>query len=382
MNVSDYVAQDGAVMRAAQVLESSGHSIVEYRYPDGLGASDWFDHLWIYDISRLVDDRSRELGRAPAAEELEPLTWHLLEKAKAGGNTAHQRARFARKMYTSRCLLLIRTTRSTCRISAADPDCYLPHRSIEPFEIRRALWRKIGGDVKRRRAVAHGARDNVIGVQPTCNLIKIWTCRIKSCCWLEPEHAAARSRYSNRATEVCRVGDGHHSCSNGSGGAPAASPDCQIELSGISRGAIPPRLRDELGGKFRRVCLAQDSEASTAPPIDHDAVRLRRRTLEERRGGDKEYGPNFGVATVRTLTRKGYRQECPNVTKFLENLHFDIDYENVGMNEIMTNSVEPIDAARKVIKQHRDKLTAWLDGVKTFDGNDGHAAAKAALLAN
>ncbi|RVD70383.1 hypothetical protein EN751_21020 [Mesorhizobium sp. M4A.F.Ca.ET.029.04.2.1] len=129
-------------------------------------------------------------------------------------------------------------------------------------------------------------------------------------------------------------------------------------------------------------CLAQDSEASTAPPIDHDAVRLRRRTLEERRGGDKEYGPNFGVATVRTLTRKGYRQECPNVTKFLENLHFDIDYENVGMNEIMTNSVEPIDAARKVIKQHRDKLTAWLDGVKTFDGNDGHAAAKAALLAN
>ncbi|MET3595127.1 glycine betaine/proline transport system substrate-binding protein [Mesorhizobium shonense] len=99
-------------------------------------------------------------------------------------------------------------------------------------------------------------------------------------------------------------------------------------------------------------------------------------------GGDKEYGPNFGGATVRTLTRKGYRQECPNVTKFLENLHFDIDYENVGMNEIMTNSVEPIDAARKLIKQHPDMLTAWLDGVKTFDGKDGYAAAKAAVLTN
>ncbi|TPK90231.1 choline ABC transporter substrate-binding protein [Mesorhizobium sp. B2-4-17] len=99
-------------------------------------------------------------------------------------------------------------------------------------------------------------------------------------------------------------------------------------------------------------------------------------------GGDKEYGPNFGGATVRTLTRKGYRQECPNVTKFLENLHFDIDYENNGMNEIMTNSVEPVDAARKLIKQYPDKLTAWLDGVKTFDGKDGYAAVKAAVITN
>ncbi|TPK90229.1 amidase [Mesorhizobium sp. B2-4-17] len=96
--------QQEAVNRAAQVLESFGHRIVEYRYPEGLDASNWFDHLWIFDLVRLVEERSRELGRAPAAEELEPLTWHLLEKAKAGGNGAHERARSAREIYTSRYL--------------------------------------------------------------------------------------------------------------------------------------------------------------------------------------------------------------------------------------------------------------------------------------
>ena len=99
-------------------------------------------------------------------------------------------------------------------------------------------------------------------------------------------------------------------------------------------------------------------------------------------GGDQEYGPNYGGATVRTIARRGYGQECPNAARFLKNLRFDIDYENNGMNEIMNNGAEPADAARKLIKQYPDKLAAWLDGVKTIDGGDGYAAAKAALLAN
>jgi amidase len=94
--------QQEAVVRAAQVLESLGHRIVEYRYPDGLDASSWFDHLWIFDIVRLVEERSHELGRTPTSEDLEPLTLHLLEKAKLGGADAHQCARRARIEYTSR----------------------------------------------------------------------------------------------------------------------------------------------------------------------------------------------------------------------------------------------------------------------------------------
>jgi amidase len=94
--------QQQAVVRAAQVLESLGHRIVEYRYPDGLDASGWFDYLWIFDIVRLVEERACELGRAPTSEDLEPLTLHLLDKARAAGTDAHQRARLARNEYTSR----------------------------------------------------------------------------------------------------------------------------------------------------------------------------------------------------------------------------------------------------------------------------------------
>ncbi|KUM24290.1 hypothetical protein AU467_31250 [Mesorhizobium loti] len=96
--------QRDAVLRAAQVLEAHGHHIVEYQYPDGLDATPWFDHLWIFDIVRLVDERAREIGRAPTTEDLEPLTFHLLEKAKAGAIAAHVRARDARRAYTIRYL--------------------------------------------------------------------------------------------------------------------------------------------------------------------------------------------------------------------------------------------------------------------------------------
>lgn len=99
-------------------------------------------------------------------------------------------------------------------------------------------------------------------------------------------------------------------------------------------------------------------------------------------GGDQEYGPNFGGATVRTLSRKGYKAECPNVTKLLENLHFDIDYENKGMNEIMTNGAEAPAAARKMIAENPGKLSEWLKDVKTFDGGNGYEAVKASLLSN
>jgi glycine betaine/proline transport system substrate-binding protein len=97
-------------------------------------------------------------------------------------------------------------------------------------------------------------------------------------------------------------------------------------------------------------------------------------------GGDVEYGPNFGGATVRTITRKGYSKECPNVTKLLENLKFDLDYENFGMNAIMTDGAEAAAAARELIAKRPELLKQWLEGVKTRDGGDGYEALKSALL--
>lgn len=96
-------------------------------------------------------------------------------------------------------------------------------------------------------------------------------------------------------------------------------------------------------------------------------------------GGDLEFGPDFGGATVRTIVRKGYPEDCPNVTKLFSNLVFDVSYENTGMNLIMGDSMEVPDAATRMMKDHPEKLDAWLKDVTTIDGKPGLDAVKAEL---
>ena len=96
-------------------------------------------------------------------------------------------------------------------------------------------------------------------------------------------------------------------------------------------------------------------------------------------GGDLEYGPNLGGATVRTISRKGYGTECPNVAKFFGNLAFDLDYENIGMQRIMGDGMKAQDAARAMIAADPSKLDNWLDGVTTLSGEPTLRAVKTAL---
>jgi glycine betaine/proline transport system substrate-binding protein len=96
-------------------------------------------------------------------------------------------------------------------------------------------------------------------------------------------------------------------------------------------------------------------------------------------GGDKQYGPNFGAATVSTQVRKGYIAECPNVGRLLNNLTFTIDFENKGMGHLITDGMDPRDAAKQMLTESPDSLTTWLDGVTTLDGKPGLEAVKAAL---
>jgi glycine betaine/proline transport system substrate-binding protein len=96
-------------------------------------------------------------------------------------------------------------------------------------------------------------------------------------------------------------------------------------------------------------------------------------------GGDAEFGPNFGGATVRTIVRKGYPELCPNVTALFRNLVFDINYENTGMNLIMSDSMEVPAAAKKMMQDHPEKVEKWLAGVTTIDGKSGLDAVKASL---
>ncbi len=96
-------------------------------------------------------------------------------------------------------------------------------------------------------------------------------------------------------------------------------------------------------------------------------------------GGDKYYGPDLGAATVSTQTRKGYVAECPNAGKLLQNLAFDIAYENRGIGYLINDGMSPEDAATKAIASNPQYLDAWLAGVTTLEGGDGLAAVKQKL---
>ncbi|HET6467621.1 MAG TPA: choline ABC transporter substrate-binding protein [Geminicoccaceae bacterium] len=96
-------------------------------------------------------------------------------------------------------------------------------------------------------------------------------------------------------------------------------------------------------------------------------------------GGDEVFGPDFGGATVHTNVRNGYLDECPNVGQLLRNLEFSLEMENEIMAAILDEGEEPEAAARAWLKANPEVLDAWLDGVTTRDGGDGHAAVRAHL---
>ncbi len=87
----------------------------------------------------------------------------------------------------------------------------------------------------------------------------------------------------------------------------------------------------------------------------------------------------FGAATVHTNVRAGYVEECPNVGKFLTNLKFTLDMENVIMGKILDEGEDPDKAATDWLKANPAALDGWLAGVTTTDGGDGLAAVKSSL---
>ena len=86
-------------------------------------------------------------------------------------------------------------------------------------------------------------------------------------------------------------------------------------------------------------------------------------------GGDDSFGPNFGGAIVYTNERAGFAAECPNAAKFIENLKFTVDIENVVMNKILTDGMEGSKAAEAWLKTNPPELNGWLDGVIRFPGD-------------
>jgi len=97
-------------------------------------------------------------------------------------------------------------------------------------------------------------------------------------------------------------------------------------------------------------------------------------------GGDDWFGPNYGGATVYTLTRAKYSEACPNAAKLLRQMKFSLDNENVIMSWMLDDGMDPKAAAEKLLKENPDLMDTWLAGVTTLDGSqDAAAAVKASL---
>jgi glycine betaine/proline transport system substrate-binding protein len=95
-------------------------------------------------------------------------------------------------------------------------------------------------------------------------------------------------------------------------------------------------------------------------------------------GGDAVFGPNFGGATIYTVTRKGYSAECPNMGRFLTNLSFTLRGESEMMGAILDKHEQPDVAAAEWIRAHDSMVKVWLEGVRTFDGRPAYGALKRA----
>jgi glycine betaine/proline transport system substrate-binding protein len=94
-------------------------------------------------------------------------------------------------------------------------------------------------------------------------------------------------------------------------------------------------------------------------------------------GGDASFGPNYGAATIYTTVRAGYAQECPNLGRLLHNLRFTLRGENEMMDAILNQHQVPAVAAAAWLQRHRELVTAWLDGVRSFDGRPALLALQA-----
>jgi glycine betaine/proline transport system substrate-binding protein len=91
-------------------------------------------------------------------------------------------------------------------------------------------------------------------------------------------------------------------------------------------------------------------------------------------GGDEVFGPNFGGATIYTVTRQGYSALCPNIGRLLSNLKFTLRGESEMMAAILDRHEQPDVAAAEWLKANPTAAKLWLDGVLTFDGKPAYAA--------
>lgn len=90
-------AQVEAAERTARLLEELGHRVEPYAFPPEAQPEAWFDSLWTVDVAYLIEERSREIGREPREDELEPYMHAALAHARRLSASDWLRARLAMK---------------------------------------------------------------------------------------------------------------------------------------------------------------------------------------------------------------------------------------------------------------------------------------------
>lgn len=96
-------------------------------------------------------------------------------------------------------------------------------------------------------------------------------------------------------------------------------------------------------------------------------------------GGDAYFGPNYGGATVNTVTRTGFSNQCANLGRLFKQMTFSVDLENHIIASVLQDKVNVNTAALDALKSHPDLLGPWLDGVTTANGANGLQAVTSAL---
>lgn len=94
-------------------------------------------------------------------------------------------------------------------------------------------------------------------------------------------------------------------------------------------------------------------------------------------GGEPYFEAQAGTASVRTVSRPGYRVACPNVAKLLSQLVFTVPLENQLIALTSGEKLTPADAARRLLRSQAELLRRWLSGVNTASGGDTSAALQA-----
>ena len=82
-------------------------------------------------------------------------------------------------------------------------------------------------------------------------------------------------------------------------------------------------------------------------------------------GGDAYFGPNYGGATVNTVTRAGFAGQCANLARLFRQMTFSVDVENRMIADMLDHKTSPVLAAQHALKADPALVAGWLDGVTT-----------------